>query len=139
MLVLFKYLFEYYVNQLAIVIKGFYNRCIELFWSTIFTMAKGFKELSNVKKAPVKDDEPLLNNKHLAYDRNGNVINPIVRKEKNRQRTQYLALTVATLSILIGQVYVGANIRKLAESIDGMNSTPTLLQDYNTAGLTPPK
>jgi|TARA_B100000035_G_scaffold71397_1_gene58724 hypothetical protein len=108
-------------------------------------MAKGFKELRNVKPRPdltpqttaletpdkdKKKPQTLLNSKHLAFDKDGNVVNPRDLREKEALETSKrmnVILATGLLFIVFGQIYLGS-------AINGMTRTITRLAETSLTG-----
>jgi len=108
---------------------------MHLYHAFSIPMAKGFKELSNVKARPdlvpqtttpevkAPRSESLLNNKHLAYDASGKVINPRdLKADQDRKRMNVIAAT-GLLFIVFGQIYLGSAINSMSRSIDRLAET----------------
>ena len=95
-------------------------------------MPKRFNELSNVKARPdlvpqttTETPKPsgLLNNKHLAFDANGKVVNPREMKvDQDRKRMTAIAAT-GLMFVVFGQFYLGSAINSMSRSIDRLADT----------------
>lgn len=102
-------------------------------------MAKGFKELRNVKPRPdltpqttalettdTKKPQTLLNSKHLAFDKDGNVVNPRDMREKEALETSKrmnVILATGLLFIVFGQIYLGSSINGMTRTINRLAET----------------
>lgn len=102
-------------------------------------MAKGFKELRNVKPRPdltpqttalektdTKKPQTLLNSKHLAFDKDGNVVNPRDQREKEALETSKrmnVILATGLLFIVFGQIYLGSAINGMTRTINRLAET----------------
>lgn len=91
-------------------------------------MPKRFNELSNVKARPdlvpqtTASETPkpsgLLNNKHLAFDASGKVVNPRdLKADQDRKRITGIAAT-GLMFVVFGQFYLGSAINSMSRSID---------------------
>tara|TARA_B100002019_G_scaffold228476_1_gene201755 strand:- start:9499 stop:9855 length:357 start_codon:yes stop_codon:yes gene_type:complete len=112
---------------------------MHLYHALRIEMAKGFKDLRNVKPRPdltpqtttvdtseKKKPQTLLNSKHLAFDKDGNVVNPRDQREKaameDRKRMNVI-LATGLLFIVFGQVYLGSAINGMTRTINRLAET----------------
>lgn len=107
---------------------------MHLYHAFSIPMPKRFNELSNVKTRPdlvpqttttTETPKPsgLLNNKHLAFDANGKVVNPRELKvDHDRKRITGIA-AVGLMFVVFGQVYLGSAINSMSRSIDRLANT----------------